>query len=145
MPCLTACLTACLQDFEDGDDDGASSVDSGIAESVSGMSTCSRPSLRQAGGRFGGGGSFLGGASAHNQQQQQLYQPLSERLIAGYIPAAAAELVHAGAHSLLEVAVRSAEMRYSKPLNTPIFTLSVRPMLVGWLDGSGAAGTLPLA
>lgn len=116
------------------------------------MSTCSRPSQRQAAGRFGGGGGgALGGASAHNQQQHQQYQPLSERLAAGYMPAAgAAELVHVGAHSLLEVAVCSAEMRYGKPLNTPIFTLSVRPPPRPhggcWLDGQrrSAARLVPL-
>ena len=43
---------------------------------------------------------------------------------------------HSG-HQHLEVAVRSAEVRYSKPLSTPIFTLSLR-------DGLGRLLELPV-
>lgn len=115
------------------DDDDASSMDSGIAESV--ISTASRrgglgahhpyalgsrPTMAAPRSRLG---SVLG--AAYNP----LYARSEQRLALGG-GAAGGEGGALGqvAHNLLEVAVRSAEIRYRKPLSTPIFTLSVRPL-----------------
>ena len=128
-----------MQDFDDGASD---SQDSGIAESVSGMSIRSyRPAATAAatshyamGGRpaaphgRSGLGSVLGGGGAQQQQHPGPHARSEQRLVAaGADPTAVA-------HRLLEVAVRSAEVKYSKPLNTPIFTISVRA-------GEGGSGS----
>lgn len=103
------------------DSDGASSIDSGIAESVSGMSICSRPSAapRMPGGPYALGrpsatphrtglGSVLGGGHG------------ASATAGAYLPAAAtgsaiARLVPYGsdadvAHNLLELTVHSAQV-----------------------------------
>ncbi|KAL4421457.1 hypothetical protein ABPG75_010748 [Micractinium tetrahymenae] len=122
-----------IQGFDPDDDDGASSVDSGIAESV--ISTASRrgpaahsyalgarpapaPARSRLGAVLGGG---PGGPGAYN--------PTYARSGVGYPAGPGAEALGQVAHKLLEVAVRSAEIRYRKPLDHPIFTLSVRDSL----------------
>ena len=136
---------------QDGDSDGASSIDSGIAESVSGLSVSSRPSQRP-----GLGGYFaLGRPSQQAHPRTGLGSVLGggggPAAVAGaYHPASPAQPVAPGsgryalappgdvAHSGLEVAVHSAQIRYRKPLSTPIFTLSVRPewAVAGWKRGN---------
>ncbi|PRW32634.1 epidermal growth factor receptor substrate 15-like 1 [Chlorella sorokiniana] len=123
------------------DSDGASSIDSGIAESVSGMSICSRPSAapRMPGGPFALGrpsatphrtglGSVLGGPGHGASATAGAYLP------AAATGSAIARLVPYGsdadvAHNLMELTVHSAQIRYRKPLSTPIFSISVRDSL----------------
>lgn len=68
-----------------------------------------------------------GGAGAYN--------PSYARSGLGQPAAPGADALGHVAHKLLEVAVRSAEIRYRKALDHPIFTLSVR---------RGRAAALPL-
>ncbi|PSC68707.1 Molybdopterin synthase catalytic subunit [Micractinium conductrix] len=133
-----------MQDFDQFDDD-ASSVDSGIAESVvssvmslgprrPGGHPLARPAVTHhrtgLGSVLGAGPGGAGGAAygpayaraeAHGAMPRAYPAPSLSRMSAGGDASAA--------HSLLEVAVKSAEIRYRKPLSTPIFTLSVRDSL----------------
>ena len=104
------------------DSDGASSIDSGIAESVSGMSICSRPSAvpRMPGGPYALGrpsatphrtglGSVLGGPGHGASATAGAYLP------AAATGSAIARLVPYGsnadvAHNLLELTVHSAQV-----------------------------------
>lgn len=131
-------MPATHKQAQDDDSDGASSIDSGICESVSGMSISSRrpagpPASLYALGRPSaqphartGLGSVLGGGGGGAAATAGAYHPAapgSLRLGAATgAPGGAAEVAQ---HSLLEVAVHSAQIRYRKPLSTPIFTLSV--------------------
>ena len=96
-------------------------------------------------GPGGAGGAAYGPAyaraEAHGAMPRAYPAPSLSRMSAGGDASAA--------HSLLEVAVKSAEIRYRKPLSTPIFTLSVggpgrsRSGLCAWRGGPG--GTEELA
>lgn len=102
-------------------------MDSGIAESV--ISTASRrgpahsyalgarPAPTPARSRLG---AVLGGGGAG------AYNPSYARSGLGQPAGPGAEAAGQAVHRLLEVAVRSAEIKYRKALDHPIFTLSVR-------------------
>jgi hypothetical protein len=125
------------QGFDQDDDDDASSIGSGMTESVSGMSVSSRAAgaaanpyaMARPSAQRSGLGSVLGGGApsyrpaAFGQMQRQA----SFGATVGCQPA----------HSLLEVAVHSAGVRskYRKTLSNPIFTVSVswRGLGKGWV------------
>lgn len=130
---------AVMQGFDQDDDDDASSIGSGMTESVSGMSVSSRAAgaaanpyaMARPSAQRSGLGSVLGGGApsyrpaAFGQMQRQASFGAS----VGCQPA----------HSLLEVAVHSAGVRskYRKTLSNPIFTVSVR-------DSQGRLVELPV-